>query len=53
MLNYSLRIEVENIFRIHGEISDLKSKLELAKSTITKFKSELNKVQKEKGLDIS
>jgi len=39
--------------RIQGEISDLKCKLELAKSTITKFKSELNKVQKEKGLDVS
>jgi len=39
--------------RIQGEISDLKSKLQLAKTTISKFKTEVQKVQKEKGLDIS
>jgi len=39
--------------RIQDEIADLKSKLELAKTTISKFKVEMSKVQKEKGIDYS
>jgi len=36
--------------RIQAEIADLKSKLELAKTTISKFKQEVHKAQKEKGI---
>ena len=37
--------------KVQAEIAEMKSKLELAKTTNTKFKDEILKVQKEKGLE--
>jgi len=37
--------------KIQAEIADMKSKLELAKTTAVKFREEIKKAQKEKGLD--
>jgi len=39
--------------KIQSEINDMKSKLELAKTTITKFKEEIQKAQKEAGMEQS
>lgn len=39
--------------KIQGEITDMKAKLELAKTTITKFKEEIQKAQKEAGMEQS
>ena len=40
-------------FSIKAEITDFKEKLQLAKETINKFKAEIAKVQKERGVDSS
>ena len=37
--------------KVQAEIAEMKSKLELAKTTSSKFKDEIMKVQKEKGLE--
>ena len=37
--------------KVQAEIAEMKSKLELAKTTSQKFKDEIIKVQKEKGLE--
>ena len=37
--------------KVQAEIAEMKSKLELAKTTNTKFKDEIMKVQKEQGLE--
>ena len=37
--------------KVQAEIAEMKIKLELAKTTNTKFKDEILKAQKEKGLD--
>ena len=37
--------------KVQAEIDEMKSKLELAKTTSQKFKDEILKVQKEKGLE--
>ena len=39
--------------KIQAEISDMKAKLELAKDTTVKFKEEIMKVQKERGLELT
>ena len=39
--------------KIQAEIADMKSKLELAKTTTTKFREEIKKAQKEKGVEQS
>jgi hypothetical protein len=41
------------MFFIQAEITDFKEKLQLAKETINRFKAEIAKVQKERGVDSS
>ncbi len=36
--------------KVQGEITDFKDRLQLARETISKFKQELEKVQREKGI---
>ena len=41
------------LLMLQTEITDFKEKLQLARETISKFKTEIVKVQKEKGVDSS